>query len=151
RFPSSGPYKIDAVLDGGAVVLVANDRWWGAAPATKRITVWPQGADIQERVNKRSVDVVDVATGSAGTLPTPDDYQRIQAASGGVEQLIFSSVGPLAETPARRAVALCTPRAAIAHDAEAPVANTRLANATDDAFDQAEIAAEAEAFIQSVT
>ncbi|PQM45184.1 putative lipoprotein [Mycobacterium talmoniae] len=59
HFPSSGPYKIDSVLDGGAVVLVANDRWWGAKPVTKRITVWPQGADIQDRVNKRAVDVVE--------------------------------------------------------------------------------------------
>src|SRR5271167_2438864 len=38
-FPSSGPYKIESVLDGGAVVLVANDRWWGPRPITKRITV----------------------------------------------------------------------------------------------------------------
>ena len=51
RFPSSGPYKIDSVLDDGAVVLVANDRWWGAKPITKRITVWPRGVDIQDRVN----------------------------------------------------------------------------------------------------
>src|SRR5277367_4247066 len=42
HFPSSGPYKIESVLDGGAVVLVGNDRWWGGKPMTKRITVWPQ-------------------------------------------------------------------------------------------------------------
>ena len=71
RFPSSGPYKIERVLDGGAVVLVANDRWWGAKAITKRITVWPQGGDIQDRVNNRSVDVVDVAAGSSGALATP--------------------------------------------------------------------------------
>jgi peptide/nickel transport system substrate-binding protein len=34
KFPAAGPYKIDAVLPQGAVVLVANDRWWGAAPVT---------------------------------------------------------------------------------------------------------------------
>ena len=55
HFPSSGPYKIESVLDGGAVVLVANDRWWGPRPITKRVTVWPQGPDIQDRVNSRSV------------------------------------------------------------------------------------------------
>jgi len=65
RFPSSGPYKIDSVLDGGAVVLVANDRWWGPRAITRRVTVWPQGPDIQDRVNSRSVDVVDVAAGSS--------------------------------------------------------------------------------------
>src|SRR5947209_5363541 len=46
RFPSSGPYKIESILDGGAVVLAANDRWWGPKPITKRVTVWSQGPDI---------------------------------------------------------------------------------------------------------
>ncbi|MEO8815791.1 MAG: ABC transporter substrate-binding protein [Mycobacterium sp.] len=138
NFPSSGPYKIDSVLDGGAVVLAANDRWWGAKPVTKRITVWPQGADIADRVNKRMVEVVDVATGSAGSLMAPDDYQSSDTASGGIEQLIFAPQGPLSETPARRAVALCTPRDVIAHDADVPMVNSRLNTAADDAFDQAE-------------
>ena len=51
RFPSSGPYKLDSVTEDGAVVLVANDKWWGAKPVTDKITVWPRGADIQDRVN----------------------------------------------------------------------------------------------------
>jgi len=146
HFPSSGPYQIDSVLDGGAVVLVANDLWWGAKPVTRRITVWPQGADIAERVNKRVVEVVDVATGSAGSLITPDDYQSSDSPSGGIQQLIFAPAGPLAETPARRAVALCTPRDVIAHDAGVPMVNSRLNTAIDDAFDQAENAPEAEQF-----
>ncbi len=82
HFPSSGPYKIERVLDGGAVVLVANDKWWGAKPITKRITVWPQGGDIQDRVNNRRVDVVDVAAGSSGALATPDGYQSADSPSG---------------------------------------------------------------------
>lgn len=146
HFPSSGPYKIDSVLEGGAVVLVANDLWWGAKPVTKRITVWPQGADIAERVNKRVVEVVDVATGSAGSLITPDDYQSDDSPSGGIEQLIFAPSGPLSETPARRAVALCTPRDVIARDAGVPVVNSRLNTAIDDAFDQAENVPDAEQF-----
>ncbi|EUA34736.1 bacterial extracellular solute-binding s, 5 Middle family protein [Mycobacterium xenopi 3993] len=100
HFPSSGPYKIEKLLDGGAVVLVANDRWWGTKPVTKRITVWPQEADIQDRVNNKSVDVVDVAAGSSGSLITPDDYQRTDSASAGIEQLIFAPVGPLSQTRA---------------------------------------------------
>src|SRR6202046_4948072 len=117
RFPSSGPYKIESILDGGAVVLVANDRWWGPRAITKRITVSPQAPDIQDRVNNRSVDVVDVAAGSSGTLTTPDNYERSDAPSAGLEQLIFAPQGPLGQTKARRAFALCTPRDAIAHDA----------------------------------
>ncbi|WP_293315872.1 ABC transporter substrate-binding protein [Mycobacterium sp.] len=133
RFPSSGPYRIEQVLDGGAVVLVANDRWWGPKPITKRITVWPQGPDIQDRVNNRSVDVVDVAAGSSGALATPDTYERTDSPSAGIEQLIFAPQGPLAQVSARRAFALCTPRDEIAHDAGVPVANARLNPATEDA------------------
>ncbi|HET9876354.1 MAG TPA: ABC transporter substrate-binding protein, partial [Mycobacterium sp.] len=127
-------------------VLVANDRWWGAKPVTNRITVWPQGADTADRVDKRTIDVVDVATGSAGSLTTPDDYRSTEALSSGVEQLIFAPSGPLSETPARRAVALCTPRDVIAHDAGAPVLNSRLNTADDDAFGKAENVPEAGQF-----
>jgi peptide/nickel transport system substrate-binding protein len=143
HFPSSGPYKIESVLEGGAVVLAANERWWGGTPITKRIKVWPQSADIQDRVNTKSVDVVDVAAGSSGSLLTPDDYGRTDSASAGIEQLIFSPQGPLSQTPARRAVALCTPRDAIAHDAGVPIANVRLHTVSEDAVGQAENAAPA--------
>jgi peptide/nickel transport system substrate-binding protein len=143
HFPSSGPYKIESVLEGGAVVLVANERWWGGSPTTKRIKVWPQSADIQDRVNSKSVDVVDVAAGSSGSLLTPDDYLRTDSASAGIEQLIFAPQGPLSQTPARRAVALCTPRDTIARDAGTPIANVRLHTVSEDAVGQAESAAPA--------
>ncbi|BBY21216.1 ABC transporter substrate-binding protein [Mycobacterium stomatepiae] len=146
RFPSSGPYKIESVLDDGAVVLVANDRWWGPKAITKRITVSPQAPDIQDRVNNRSVDVVDVAAGSSGTLATPDNYERIDAASAGIEQLIFAPQGPLAQPNARHAFALCTPRDVIAHDAGVPIANSRLSPVAEDAVAQADGAAEAGPF-----
>jgi peptide/nickel transport system substrate-binding protein len=146
RFPSSGPYKIERILDGGAVVLVANDRWWGPKPVTKRITVWPQGPDIQDRVNGRSVDVVDVAAGSSGALATPDNYERADSPSDGIEQLIFAPQGPLAQQKARRAFAFCTPRDTIAHDAGVRIANSRLQPATEDAIAAGEGAAEAGPF-----
>lgn len=146
RFPSSGPYRIDAVLDSGAVVLTANDRWWGVRPVTKQVTVWPRGVDVQDRINNGTFHVVDVANGSAGTLTTPDDYQRTDIAAGGIEQLIFSGQGALAATPARRAVALCTPRDAIAANAAMPISNARLNSANDDAYSATEAAAEAGQF-----
>ena len=146
RFPSSGPYRIDSVLPEGAVVLTVNDRWWGAKPVTKRVVVWPRRVDIQDRINAGSFQVVDVATGSSGTLTTPDDYQRTDIASGGVEQLIFSAQGPLSNPAARRAVALCTPRDVIARNAAVPIANTRLNPAGDDVFGATEAAAEAGQF-----
>lgn len=146
KFPSSGPYKIDSVTKDGAVVLVANDKWWGAKAITAKVTVWPRGADIQDRVNQGSYDVVDIAAGSSGTLNLPDDYVRTDTPSAGIEQLIFSPQGPMAAVPARRALALCTPRDVIARNAEVPVANARLNPVTEDAYSAAESAAEAGQF-----
>ena len=117
RFPSSGPYKLDEVTSEGAVVLVANDKWWGPKPVTATVKVWPLAADIQDRLDQRSYDVVDVATGSSGTLSLPDDYARTDSPSAGIEQLIFAAQGPLADPAVRRAVALCTPRDVIAQGA----------------------------------
>jgi peptide/nickel transport system substrate-binding protein len=146
RFPSSGPYRIEAVNKDGSVVLVANDKWWGAKPVTSKVTVWPRGADIQDKVNQGAYDVVDIATGSSGTLNLPDDYVRTDTPSAGIEQLIFSPQGPVAGPPARRALALCTPRDVIAKNAALPIANARLNPATDDAFGAAEGAVEAGKF-----
>ena len=146
HFPSSGPYKIESVLDGGAVVLVANDRWWGPKAITKRITVWPQGADIQDRVNNRSVDVVDVAAGSSGALATPDNYDAHRFAVGRHRAADLRAAGAARAAQARRALALCTPRDVIARDAGVPIANSRLDPATDDAVAQADGVAEAGQF-----
>lgn len=147
RFPSSGPYKLDSVTADGAVVLVANDKWWGTKPVTDRVTVWPRSADMQDRVNEGAYDVVDIATGSLGTLNLPDDYVPTDAPSAGVEQLIFAPQGPLAAVPARRAVALCTPREAIARNASVPVFNSRLNPASEDAYLAAEATPEAGQFV----
>jgi peptide/nickel transport system substrate-binding protein len=149
HFPSSGPYKIESVLDGGAVVLVANDRWWGTKAMTKRVTVWPQKADIQDRVNDKSADVVDVAEGSSGTLATPDNYRRTDSPSDGIEQLIFAPRGRFADGLVRRAVALCTPRDLIARDAATPIANARLHPASEDAIGQAENVPEAGQYLKA--
>jgi peptide/nickel transport system substrate-binding protein len=140
-FPSSGPYKLDSVRSDGAVVLVANDRWWATKPVTNKITVLPRGLDVAQRLKDGSVAVVDVAAGMVGGLSVPGNYQHSDGASAGIEQLIFSREGPLAAPAARRAVALCTPRDTIAHDAGVPIANVRLNPAGDDAFGGVESAA----------
>jgi peptide/nickel transport system substrate-binding protein len=146
RFPSSGPYKLDSVTAEGAVVLVANDKWWGTKPVTGKVTVWPRSADMQDRVNEGAYDVVDIAAGSLGTLNLPADYVRTDSQSAGVEQLIFAPQGPLAAVPARRALALCTPRDVIARNATVPVFNSRLNPATEDAYGAAETTPEAGQF-----
>lgn len=138
RFPSSGPYKLESVSDDGAVVLVANDKWWGAKAVTNKVTVRPRGADVQDRLNNGSVDVVDVAAGSSGVLNMPEDYTQTDSPSAGIEQLIFAAQGPLAAPPARRALALCTPRDVIARNAEVPIANTRLNPVAEEAVGSGE-------------
>jgi len=147
HFPSSGPYKIDSVGTDGSVVLTANDRWWGAKPVTGRITVWPRGVDVQDRVNDGTFDVVDVASGSSGTLTTPDGYTRTEGPSAGIEQFIFAPQGPLAAPAARRALALCTPRDLIAGNAQVPISNARLNPAVENALSGVEAGAEAGQFV----
>lgn len=142
RFPSSGPFKLGSVTDDGSVVLVANDKWWGAKPLTGRVTVWPRGADVQDHVNEGDYDVVDIAAGSSGALTLPPNYVRSDSPSAGIEQLIFAPTGPLADPAARRALALCTPRDLIARNAEVPIANTRLNPAAEDSITVAESTAE---------
>lgn len=142
RFPSSGPYKLDSVTEKGAVVLVANDKWWGAKPITQRIDVWPRGAEVQDRMNDGTYDVVDIATGSSGTLNLPGDYVRSENPSAGIEQLIFAPQGPLGDPAVRRAMALCTPRDQIARNVELPIADGRLNPAAEDSITAAESAAE---------
>lgn len=146
HFPSSGPYKVESVTEDGAVVLTANDKWWGAQPVTARVTVWPRSANIQDRLNSGALDVVDIATGSAGTLNLPAGFTRTDTASAGIEQLIFSAQGPMAAPDARRALALCTPRDSIARNAGVPIANVRLSTTVEDALAAAESAGEAGQF-----
>ncbi|RDH75040.1 hypothetical protein DVS77_28225 [Mycolicibacterium moriokaense] len=138
RFPSSGPYKLESVSADGAVVLVANDKWWGAKPVTNKIVVRPRGADVQDHLNNGTVDVVDVAAGSSGVLNMPDEYTQTDSPSAGIEQLIFAAQGPMAAPPARRALALCTPRDVIARNAEVPIANSRLNPVNEEAVGSGE-------------
>ncbi|MCW2514679.1 MAG: ABC-type dipeptide transport system, periplasmic component [Mycobacterium sp.] len=149
HFPSSGPYRVSGVNGDGSVVLVANDKWWGAKPVTERITVWPRGADVQERVNAGDYDIVDIAAGSSGTLTLPGDFVRSDSPSAGIEQLIFAPSGPLLDPAARRAVALCTPRDLIAQNAGVPIANSRLNPTAEDSITAAESAAEGGQFSTS--
>lgn len=133
-FPSSGPYRLAEVTPDGAVILMANERWWGPKPVAKQVTVWPRSADIQDRLNVGDVDVVDVAAGASGVLSVPDSFDRAETPSAGIQQLIFAPVGPLAVIPSRRALSLCVPRDEIARDAGVPVSNARLNAAAEDAF-----------------
>ncbi|WP_063126531.1 ABC transporter substrate-binding protein [Nocardia fusca] len=111
-FPSSGPYRIESFdLDNG-LVLVANERWWGDAPATGRIVVYPKPADLAAHIEDGSVSVVDIGTGSLPDLNL-DAFAVEQQPSRGVEQLVLGTGGVFETDAARRAFALCVPRQAL--------------------------------------
>ncbi|WP_280400442.1 ABC transporter substrate-binding protein [Nocardia carnea] len=112
RFPASGPYRIESYGLEDGLVLVANERWWGEAPATGRIVVYPKPADLVARIEDGSAAVVDIG---AGSLPEVnlDAYTVEQLPSRGIEQLVLNTGGVFESTAARRAFALCVPRQAL--------------------------------------
>ncbi|MCX8561623.1 ABC transporter substrate-binding protein [Mycolicibacterium mucogenicum] len=138
KFPSSGPYKLASVAKDGSITLAANDKWWGAKPVIGKITVAPRGADIASRIKSGKAEVVDIAAGVVGKDDIPSSYVRKDSASDDIQQLIFAAQGALADPGARRAVALCTPRDAIAAAVGVPVSNARLNTASDDSLAVAE-------------
>ncbi|MBF6348647.1 MULTISPECIES: ABC transporter substrate-binding protein [Nocardia] len=109
RFPSSGPYRIESFGLEDGLVLVANERWWGEAPATGRIVVYPKPADLAARVADGSAAVVDIGAGSLPELNL-DSYSVQQLPSRGIEQLVLNTGGVFESAAARRAFALCVPR-----------------------------------------
>ncbi len=138
RFPSAGPYKLASVAKDGSITLAANDKWWGAKPVIGKITVSPRGADLASRIKSGKAEIVDVAAGVIGKDDVPASYTRKDSASDDIQQLIFAAQGVLADPGARRAVALCTPRDAIAAAVGVPVSNARLNTASDDSLAVAE-------------
>ena len=68
RFPSAGPYKLSSVGSDGSIVLVANEKWWGAKPRIANVTVWPHGAGAVRRITSGTVEVADIAAGSVGQV-----------------------------------------------------------------------------------
>ncbi|BCI81868.1 hypothetical protein MTY66_34930 [Mycolicibacterium sp. TY66] len=138
KFPSAGPYKLASVAKDGSITLAANDKWWGAKPVIGKITVAPRGADIASRIKSGKAEVVDIAAGVVGKDDVPSSYVRRDSASDDIQQLIFAAQGVLADPAARRAVALCTPRDAIAAAVGVYVSNARLNTASDDSLAVAE-------------
>lgn len=116
-FPSNGPYRMDSYTADGGLVLVANDKWWGIAPETERIVLWPKGTDLQAKSDAGELEVVDY--GAGGTVPT-EGFGIVDFPSHGVETLTFATAGTLSSASARRAVASCTPREQLFADSGHP-------------------------------
>jgi len=113
KFPASGPYKVESFSEDEGLVLVANDRWWGNRPATSRIVVWPKSSDVSARIGDGSVEVVDVAAGSAPDLDL-GGFDVTEVPSRSVEQFVLSTSGLFENAAGRRAFAACMPREELA-------------------------------------
>ncbi|MEU5840550.1 ABC transporter substrate-binding protein [Rhodococcus sp. NPDC047139] len=109
-FPSAGPYRIESYSAEEGLTLVANDLWWGNAPGTDRIVVWPRGTDTSAAAEDGRIHVVDVAEGSVGHSDLGDGATISTVVSRNLEQLVFATKGVFQDPAARRAVALCVPR-----------------------------------------
>ncbi|MFC8529383.1 ABC transporter substrate-binding protein [Nocardia sp. NPDC057227] len=112
RFPSAGPYRIGSYSESEGLVLVANERWWGAKPETGRIVVWPKGTDLAAKIGDNAVGVIDIGAGSVPELPL-DGFSASTVPGRGAEQLVLSTGGVFAGVQPRRALAACVPRKAL--------------------------------------
>ncbi|MEV0335553.1 ABC transporter substrate-binding protein [Nocardia sp. NPDC050717] len=112
KFPSSGPYRIESFSASDGLVLVANEKWWGAVPATSRIVVWPKGTDYAAKAKENALGVVDVGAGSVADLSL-DGFDEQTIAGRGAEQLVLGTAGVFGPLEVRRAFAQCVPRQAL--------------------------------------
>ncbi|ALG84720.1 ABC transporter substrate-binding protein [Gordonia phthalatica] len=122
KFPSAGPYRIDSYTVDGGLKLLANDKWWGAAPTSDEITVWPRGTNGESALDGSRATVIDtgelaladkLSGAESATVPTDRTTER-EPAPLAVTQLVFASKGIGADRTIRRALASCMPRDVLA-------------------------------------
>ncbi|WP_407442143.1 ABC transporter substrate-binding protein [Rhodococcus sp. (in: high G+C Gram-positive bacteria)] len=110
-FPSAGPYRIESYTAEEGLVLVANERWWGNAPGTDRIVVWPRGTEMTAAAESGQIQVVDVGAGSMSEAHrVVGAVESSTVISRNLEQIVFATRGVFENPAARRAFALCVPR-----------------------------------------
>nr|WP_307188378.1 ABC transporter substrate-binding protein [Nocardia acidivorans] len=110
--PASGPYRIESFSDKDGLVLVKNEKWWGNAAKTPRIVVWDKNTDLKAKVESKAVEVLDIGAGALGA-GKPGGMAAENLPGRGVEQLVLGTGGVFQNVAARRAFALCVPRAAL--------------------------------------
>ncbi|MEE4022925.1 ABC transporter substrate-binding protein [Gordonia sp. PKS22-38] len=120
RFPASGPFRINRYSQSGGLELVANEAWWGDAPAASRVVVWGRGTDATRRLPEGNFDVADVGSGMIGEDIVPAGTEVAQQPlpqpnrALAVEELVLAQRGVFADLRARQAFASCVPRDGLA-------------------------------------
>lgn len=107
--PSSGPYRVESFSAEDGLVLVANERWWGNAPATPRIVLFGRNNDVKAKIEANAVEVLDIGAKSVGDLDLAG-FDASNEPSRSSEQLMLATSGVFQSVDARRAFALCVPR-----------------------------------------
>lgn len=119
---SYGPFKIAAVGEQGEVRLVANEFYYGDAPATPELVVWPGSADSAELAESRALRIGDLREANPG-WHNPDEEGNPLAVDTVVgeltETLTFPDAGMWADPYNRQALSRCVdPRAVAAASSE---------------------------------
>lgn len=140
---SFGPYVIDKVGDEGEIILKANEKYFGDAPAEEHVVVWPSDADAQKLADKGALRVVDAASENPDWLDSTKDesgespYEVTPMVGELTDTLTLSEAGIFAEPWARESFAACVDQQAVAQvssaasGVEVPPAYLRTVSATN--------------------
>ena len=140
---SFGPYVIDKVGDEGEIILKANEKYFGDAPAEDHVVVWPSEADAQKLADKGALRVVDAASENPDWLDSTKDeagespYEATPMVGELTDTLTLSEAGVFAEPWARESFAACVDQQAVAQASsaasgvEVPPAYLRTVSATN--------------------
>lgn len=140
---SFGPYVIDKVGDEGEIILKANEKYFGDAPAEEHVVVWPSDADAQKLADNGALRVVDAASENPDWLDSAKDesgespYEVTPMVGELTDTLTLSEAGIFAEPWARESFAACVDQQAVAQASsaasgvEVPPAYLRTVSATN--------------------
>lgn len=140
---SFGPYVIDKVGDEGEIILKANEKYFGDAPAEEHVVVWPSDADAQKLADNGALRVVDAASENPDWLDSAKDesgespYEVTPMVGELTDTLTLSEAGVFAESWARESFAACVDQQAVAQASsaasgvEVPPAYLRTVSATN--------------------
>ena len=140
---SFGPYVIDKIGDEGEVILKANEKYFGDAPAEDHIVVWPADADTQKLADQGALRVVDSGSEDPDWLASTKNeagetpYEVTPMVGELTDTLTLSESGVFAEPWARESFAACVDQQAVAQASseasgvEVPPAYLRTVSATD--------------------
>lgn len=120
---SSGPYKIDSVGEAGQVTLAANEYYYGDAPLTEQVVVWPMSADsagLQRSGNLRAAELTEPNPQWFDANAQGNALEVSTVAGSMTDSLTFADSGPWSLPENRQALAKCVdPRSVAAASSRA--------------------------------